>query len=131
MEYKEILQTVFQLVIIPLLTVLTGYAVKWINAKANEIKANINNAYIQKYLTMLDDTITSAVIAINQTYVDALKKENKFDLEAQGKAFKMAYETVALSLTEEAKKYLQEVVGDLNSYIVTKIEEQVKISKKI
>jgi hypothetical protein len=36
---------------------------------------------------MLTDTITKCVIATNQTYVETLKKEGKFDLEAQEVAF--------------------------------------------
>ena len=128
---NEMLQTIFQVVIIPLLTVLTGYAVKWINAKANEIKAKQKNEYVQKYVTMLNETITSAVIAVNQTYVDALKEKNAFTKEAQEEAFKRVYETVILTLTEEADVYLNEAIGDLNAYITTKIEEAVKENKLI
>lgn len=131
MELQELLQTIFQVVIIPLLTVLTGYAVKWINAKANEIKATTKNEYAQKYITMLNDTITAAVIAVNQTYVDALKEKDAFDKQAQEEAFKRVYETVILSLTEEANLYLAEIIGDLNAYISTKIEEAVKINKSV
>ena len=131
MELNELLQTIFQVVIIPLLTVLTGYAVKWINAKANEIKSNTENEYAQKYITMLNDTITSAVIAVNQTYVDALKQQNAFTKEAQEEAFKRVYETVMATLTEEADKYLEAIIGDLNAYITTKIEEAVKENKLV
>ena len=130
MELQELLTTITQMVLIPLLIALTGYAVKWINAKANNLKANTKNGYAQKYIDMLNDTITAAVIAVNQTYVDALKDQNAFTKEAQEEAFKRVYETVMLSLTEEADKYLSEVIGDLNAYITAKIEEQVKINKK-
>ena len=130
MELQELLTTITQMVFIPLLIALTGYAVKWINAKANNLKANIQNEYAQKYIDMLNDTITAAVIAVNQTYVDALKDQNAFTKEAQEEAFKRVYETVMLSLTEEADKYLSEIVGDLNAYITAKIEEQVKINKQ-
>ena len=129
MNVNELLQTIFQVVIIPLLTVLTGYAVKWINAKANEIKANTDNEYAQKYITMLNDTITSTVIAVNQTYVDALKDKDAFTKEAQEEAFKRVYTAVMASLTEEADYYLSQIIGDLNEYITNKIEEQVKLNK--
>lgn len=129
MELNELLTTITQMVIIPLLIALTGYAVKWINAKANNLKANTKNEYAQKYIDMLNNTITSAVIAVNQTYVDALKEKNAFDKAAQEEAFKRVYETVMLSLTEEADRYLGEIIGDLNAYITAKIEEQVKINK--
>lgn len=130
MGLQELLTTITQMVFIPLLIALTGYAVKWINAKANNLKANTKNEYAQKYIDMLNDTITAAVIAVNQTYVDALKNQNVFTKEAQEEAFKRVYETVMLSLTEEAGKYLSEIIGDLNAYITAKIEEQVKINKK-
>ena len=130
MELQELLTTITQMVFIPLLIALTGYAVKWINAKANNLKANTQNECAQKYIGILNDTITAAVIAVNQTYVDALKDQNAFDKEAQEGAFKRVYETVMLSLPEEADKYLSEIIGDLNAYITAKIEEQVKINKK-
>lgn len=129
MELQELLTTITQMVLIPLLIALTGYAVKWINAKANELKATTKNEYTQKYIDMLNDTITTTVIAVNQTYVDALKERNAFDKVAQEEAFKRVYETVMMSLTEEADIYLNEIIGDLNAYITAKIEEQVKLNK--
>jgi len=79
---------------------------------------------------MLNDTITSTVIAINQTYVDALKDKNAFDKEAQEEAFKRVFDMVQATLTEEANKYLNEAIDDLNLYITIKIEEAVKENKK-
>ena len=130
MDYIEITNTIFQMVLIPLLIALTTYAVKWINAKANNLKASTENEYAQKYIDMLNDTITSTVIAINQTYVDALKDKNAFDKEAQEEAFKRVFDMVQATLTEEANKYLNEVIDDLNLYITIKIEEAVKENKK-
>lgn len=131
MELNELLTTITQMVFIPLLIALTGYAVKWINAKADSLKATTKNEYVDKYVTMLNDTITAAVIAVNQTYVDSLKQKNAFDKAAQEEAFKRVYETVMLTLTEETDKYLEEVIGDLNAYITTKIEQAVKENKLV
>lgn len=131
MEFQELLKTITQTVIIPLLIALVGYAVKWINAKANEIKANAKDQKVQKYITLLNDTIVSAVIAVNQTYVDALKEKNAFDVEAQKEAFNRVYETIIATMTEEADKYLSEAIGDLDEYITTKIEEAVKENKLV
>ena len=131
MEYTELLTTITQTAIIPLLIALVGYAVKWINARANEIKAKTKDEKVQKYITMLNDTIVSAVIATNQTYVDALKEKNAFDIEAQKEAFNRVYETIIATMTEEADMYLTEVIGDLEEYIRTKIEEAVKEHKML
>lgn len=130
MDWMEISASVFQLVIIPLFVALTAYAVKWINAKANEIKINTKNEYAQKYIDMLNDTIVSTVIAINQTYVDSLKDKNAFDKAAQEEAFKRVFDMVKATLTEEANRYLNEAIDDLNLYITIKIEEAVNENKK-
>ena len=131
MEYNELLTTITQTIIIPLLIALVGYAVKWINARANEIKANTDNAYVQKYVEMLRETITTNVIAVNQTYVDALKEQNAFTKEAQEEAFKRVYEAVMTSLTEEAYMYLDSIIGDLQEYITAEIEATVKEYKLV
>ena len=129
MDYKEILTIIFEVVLVPLLAALTGVAVKWINSKANEIKAKTDNAYLQKYIGMLNETITSAVVAVNQTYVDALKDQDIFTPEAQKEAFNRVYETVKNSLTEEAYIYLNEAIGDVDEYIINKIEQSVNVNK--
>lgn len=128
-DFQELLKTITQTVLIPLLIALTGFAVKWINAKANEIKTKTKDEKVQKYISMLDNTITAAVIAVNQTYVDALKEKNAFTKEAQEEAFNRVYETIIATMTEEADNYISEVIGDLDEYIRTKIEEAVKEHK--
>lgn len=129
MDFKTTLPIIFEVVIIPLLAALTTIAVKWLNAKANEIKEKTDNAVLKKYIDMLNETISTTVIAVNQTYVDSLKEQDIFTEEAQQKAFNKVLETVKNSLTEDAVIYLNEAIGDLESYIKNKIEEQVKINK--
>ena len=131
MELNELISTIFQVVILPLLTVLTGFAVKWVNAKAKELKATTDNVYTHKYIEMLQDTIVKTVIAVNQTYVDALKQQGSFDKAAQEEAFKRVYETVLLSLNEEAYEYLNSIFGDLQTYITAQIEAAVKEHKMV
>lgn len=129
MDFKTILPIIFEVVIIPLLAALTTVAVKWLNAKANEIKAKTDNTVLKKYIDMLNETISTTVIAVNQTYVDSLKEQDIFTEKAQQEAFNRVLETVKSSLTEDAVIYLNEAIGDLDSYIKNKIEEQVKINK--
>ena len=73
MYYNDLITSIFQACIIPLLSVLTAFFVKWVNVKSNEIKVNIDDATLVKYIDMLNSTITDCVIATNQTYVEALK----------------------------------------------------------
>ena len=66
-----------------------------------------------------------------QTYVEALKKDNAFTAEAQKEAFNQTFNAVMAVLTDDAKEYLTTVYGDLNAYITTKIEAEVKLNKTL
>lgn len=129
MEYTILISNIFQVCIIPLLGVLTTFFMKWVNAKSAEIQTNINDATLKKYMEMLTSTITDCVIATNQTYVESLKAQGKFDAAAQQRAFELTSKAVMEILSEDAKIYLASAVGDLNAYITKKIEAEVNINK--
>ena len=131
MEIMDLIAQIFEVCIIPLMGILTAYFVKWIGVKTEELKEETKNEKTEKYLDMLNNTITNCVIATTQTYVDTLKAQGAFDIEAQKTAFTMTYEAVAKLLTDEAAEYLNEVVGDLNLYIIQKIEAEVNLNKTI
>ena len=130
MEWMVILQQVFELCIIPLLGIVTFYIVQFIRTKTEELNANNSNEILSKYVEMLSNTICECVIATNQTYVDSLKAQGKFDAEAQKKAFEMTYNSVINILTDEAKVYLTSIYGDLTAYITNMIEAEVNKNKK-
>lgn len=131
MNYVNILSELFELVVFPLLSIGGIYLIILTSVKINEIKQKTKNETSQKYLTMLNDTITATVLATTQTYVEALKKEGKFDIEAQKIAFQKTYNSVMTTLTEEAKKYITEAIGDLNAYVTNRIEAEVSINKGV
>ena len=129
LTWLVILQQIFEVAIIPLIGVLTGILIKYINSKSTEIITQTEDAQAKKYIAMLDTTITSCVLATTQTYVDSLKKAGKFDVEAQKTAFEMTYNAVLEVLTEDAKNYLTAFYGDLSAYMTNKIEAEVKNTK--
>ena len=129
MEWLPLLYQILEVCIIPLLGLLTAYIVKYVNAKSAEMQAKVENDKVDKYIAMLDDTICACVIATSQTYVEALKKDNAFTKEAQGEAFNKTFNAVMQVLSEDAKKYLTEIYGDLTIYITNKIEAEVSLNK--
>lgn len=130
MEWAVIINEVFTVVLIPLLGLITKYVIEFLHAKREEAKNKIDNDTLKKYIDMLDATIERAVIATNQTYVNALKEKGEFGPEAQKEALTKTYQAVMAVLNLEAVNYLSEAVGDLQSYIMTGIESQVNIQKK-
>ena len=134
--YLRLLSEIFEVCIIPLLGILTAYAVSYLKAKKEEILAKIKTNKTQeekelmsKYLDMVEKTVTNCVMTTNQTYVDSLKQEGKFDADAQKIAFDKTLDAVLAILSEDAKVYLTQIFGDLNVYLTNLIESQVKINK--
>lgn len=129
MDWANVVKQIFELVVFPLLGVGTTYLIYLISVKIQELKKQSDSDLEKKYLDMLNNTIVDCVLATNQTYVNELKKQGKFDAEAQKMAFQKTYENVMALLTDEAKKYLTEAIGDLQTYVNNKIEAEVLLNK--
>ena len=130
MDLQTMIPVIFQVCLIPLLAILTKYLVAWIQVKTKELTDTKENEMFTKYMTLLSDTVINCVVTTNQTYVNTLKEQGKFDAAAQKEAFNKTYEAVMRILTDDAKKYLGEVLGDLDLYINTMIESQVNFQKQ-
>lgn len=130
MDWMQLLRQVTDICIIPLLGVLTVFIVNFIRVKSKELKEKTDNELCAKYMTFLEDTIVSCVIATNQTYTETLKKQNAFTAEAQKEAFRRTYNSIMSILTDDAIKVLTEAVGDLSLFITQRIEAEVSENKK-
>ena len=129
MDWMHILSQIFEIVIFPLLGIGTIYLIGLIKTKIQELKQKKDDELYHKYLSMLEDTIISCVLSTTQTYVESLKKEGKFDADAQKIAFTKTYTNVMNILSDDVKEYLQEAIGDLETYVYNKIEAEVRLTK--
>ena len=75
------------------------------------------------------DLIRDSVLFVNQTIVEQLKKDGKFDAEAQHLALSKALERVKANLTKESLAILTELYGDVETWLQTQIEAFVNRSK--
>lgn len=131
MDKLELIQQIFELCIIPLLGILTKFVISYLQAKSGELQTKTDNEIAQKYISMITNTIINCVIATNQTYVEALKKQGKFDKEAQEVAFQKTLTAVLATLSNDAKNYIIQTSGDLNTYLTQLIEAQVNTNKVV
>ena len=131
MNWNVVLSELTQIVIIPLISALSLFLIYFISTKTQELKKKVKNEAAYKYMDMLNDTIVNCVIATTQTYVEALKKENAFTEEAQKEALRRTYDNVMKIVTDDMKVCLTTLVGDLEAYILNKIEAEVKLTKHI
>jgi hypothetical protein len=126
----ETVAMIFTTIIIPILGILSKFLIDFLKVKSQEIKSKTENEVAKNYIDMITNTITDCVIATNQTYVEALKKQGKFDEAAQKEAFKQTLNAVLAVLTEDAKAYIYEISGDVTAYLTSKIESSVNQNKK-
>ena len=129
MTVKELWELLFQFILIPALFIFLKFCKDYFKAKADKLAAETENEVIAGYLTDITELIYQVVMYTTQTYVESLKSQGAFDLEAQDKAFEKTKTLVMTLLTEDAKDFLTKMYGDIDLWIDTKIEQMVKETK--
>ena len=82
-----------------------------------------------KTIEEVNQIVTSNVAYVFQTYVDNLKKKDKFDDKAQNDALRYAQEKILNELSEVAKEYILEHYGDSNIWITTQVQASLHAMK--
>ena len=129
MDWLNILDQVFDVCLIPLLGIATTVLITLIKQKITEGKVKADSEITVKYLGLLEQTVVDCITATNQTYVNALKDKNAFDEAAQKEALARTAAAVKAILSEEAKKYITNFVGDIDAFIQEKIEANIETVK--
>ena len=119
----------FEVCIFPLITAITIFVIRWLNTKTKQLQDHIDSDLADKYIGLLNETVSKCVLATTQTYVDSLKKQGKFDETAQKAAFKQSYDAILTTLSDEAKVYLTNIYGDFETYLTQLVEAEVKKNK--
>ncbi len=127
---NEFLSTLLQAVIIAVVPICAGAIIKGVQAGARYLAAKSESEIAKKYLTDVADAISTAVTYTSQTYVDALKNSGNFTKENQEEALQKAVEQAEKLLTAEARAFLEKAYGDLNAYLVSRIEAEVRVQKQ-
>ena len=129
---KEILtQLLFAVLTIctPLATAYVRKAAAAINASTAE---KIKNETIQRICCEITDAVADAVAAMNQSYVDDLKKAGTFKEEEQAQALSRAISVAIKSLSKDALDYIKEISGgDTVGYLTTRIQAQISRNKGV
>lgn len=123
-------ETLLIQILIALLPILTAFIVRYLNAKASQLKEYTKNKKIDNFIDLAQNTIQDIVIETNQTIVDTLKQQGKFDKEAQKSAFEISKTKILKTLTIKSKQAIELIYGDLNDFIDTQIEVAVNRAKK-
>lgn len=126
---NEILKNIVYIVITGILPIIVPYIIKLLNAKVDELTANIESEKAKRYIDIIVDAISIAVTSVNQTYVDSLKQAGKFDDESAFTAKKLAMEKARDLISEDSKHFIELAYGDFDKYLENAIESYVRQSK--
>lgn len=112
-----------------LITAGGAYMVALLRRETAQIEKEIDNDTVSKYMDMAVDAVAQAVAFTAQTFVDSLKAEGKFTKEKQIEAFQKAKDKALEILGDTVVKALNEVYGDFDAWIETKIEQACRADK--
>lgn len=121
----SVIETAFELIVtlaIPYLFVLIKKRLDADDRFADSEKARDMLDRAEKYLS-------NTVLMVQQTFVDSLKAEGKFDIDAQKQAFEMAKDQWLKMMSAEMKELVLNEIGDIDSWLKSKIESQIASSK--
>lgn len=110
------------------MSVLTLLA-RLLHEKFVALRAKTDNDGIKLLIEKIDYIVQLCVESTNQTYVDQLKKDGKFDVDNQKEAFKKTFTAIECMLTESDKQEIISTFGDISTFITTSVENYIKTSK--
>lgn len=129
MDIKQNIQEILYLIITGIIPLLITYGIIFLKVKIKEQEKKLENDQLIKYIDAATDAISKSVLTVSQTYVDTLKKEGKFDAEAQKTAKQMAIDKAKTLITAESKAAIETLYTDFEAYLNDAIESLVKENK--
>lgn len=125
----NILEIVVPILVPVILAFLAPYARAWLRTNTANLAERAKNATLAEAIWRVEKIIEACVIATNQTYVEALKRDGAFTKEAQMEAFTQTLNKIMGIVTAELKLLIIDSVGDFDLFIQTKLEEAVNKAK--
>ena len=126
---NEIMNLIETLVLAPLVIAISSFLIALIRQQTAKIEEKVKDDKVKRLLEIAENVVSQSVATVSQTYVDALKKDGIFDKDAQQQAFEMSKDKIYTLLTADTLQAVQNNYGDVDEWIVTKIEETINKSK--
>lgn len=126
---NDFIATLLQAVLVAAVPVCAAFIGKGLKALGAYLGQKSENETAKKYLAAVADAVATAVTYTSQVYVDKLKETGQFTKENQREALGIAVAQAKNLLTAEAAAFLESAYGDLNEYLQSRIEAEVRNQK--
>ena len=115
-------QSVLNIILAAVSIIVTGLASWGVAAFTTWINSKMKDKKMANLLSTALNIVADSVKRIFQEFVEALKKEGKFNEAAQKEAKEAAMREIQSKLTPELTEFIQNNFGDIKAWISEQIE---------
>ena len=116
-------------ILIPLLITIITICICTMTSKVAKSAAESTPSKYSGIIYALENIVNKAVITTNQTFVNELKKQGKFDKEAMQEAYNKTFNSIVASLSQSFFEYIDEENIDIDTLLKNMIETSVDWNK--
>ena len=116
-------------ILIPLLITIITICICIVTSKVAKDAARTAPSKYSEIIYGLENIVSKAVITTNQTFVNELKKQGKFDKEAMQEAYSKTFNSIVESLSQSFFEYIDKETIDIDTLLKNMIETSVDWNK--
>ena len=116
-------------ILIPLLITIITVCICTMTSKIAKNAAESAPSKYSEIIYALENIVNKAVITTNQTFVNELKKQGKFDKEAMEEAYNKTFNSIVASLSQSFFEYIDKETIDIDMLLKNMIETSVDWNK--
>ena len=116
-------------ILIPLLITIITICICTMTGKVAKSAAESAPSKYSGIIYALENIVNKAVITTNQTFVNELKKQGKFDKEAMEAAYNKTFNSIVASLSQSFFEYIDKENVDIDTLLKNMIETSVDWNK--
>ena len=116
-------------ILIPLLITIITICICTMTSKVAKSAAESAPSKYSGIIYALENIVNKAVITTNQTFVNELKKQGKFDKKAMEEAYNKTFNSIVASLSQSFFEYIDREAIDIDTLLKNMIETSVDWNK--
>lgn len=125
----DFIKSLLEILAFPLLCITLRHTIEYLKFKRGQMEADAEKVKYQTYLENALNAIYKSVKKVNQTFVDSLKAQGRFDATAQSQAFATAWDDAITLMGKEAVEFLMDKMDDFELWMEVQVEAAVNENK--
>ena len=117
-------------ILIPLLITIITICICTMTSKVAKSAAESAPSKYSGIIYALENIVNKAVITTNQTFVNELKRQGKFDKKAMEEAYNKTFNSIVASLSQSFFEYIDKEAIDIDTLLKNMIETSVNWNKE-